>query len=83
MQAHDEPQYKNTNEPQLLDCVYLQPMYNSQGSHKLLHLQTNKVVKRRNLTKKMITQSINKQVHALVILDDMQQGFKKQIWQAT
>jgi hypothetical protein len=41
-------------------------MDNAQGGHELLHLQTNKVVKRRNLTKIPITPSIIKQVHALL-----------------
>ena len=38
VQAYDEPQHNNTNSPQPLDYVYLQPMDNDQGGHKLLHL---------------------------------------------
>jgi hypothetical protein len=34
-----------------------------------LHLQTNKVVKRRNLTKIQIPPNIIKQIHALAVLD--------------
>jgi hypothetical protein len=49
---------------------------NAQGGHELLHLQTNKVVKRRNLTKVPITPSIVKQVHALAELDKMPRGLK-------
>jgi hypothetical protein len=46
------------------------------GGHELLHLQTSKVVKRRNLTKISITPSIIKQVHALAELEEMPQGLK-------
>ena len=51
-------------------------MGNAQGAHCLLHLQTNKVVKRRNLTKIPIMSSIIKQVHALATLDNMAQELK-------
>jgi hypothetical protein len=51
-------------------------MDNAQGGHELLHLQTNKVVKRRNLTKIPITPSIIKQVHALAELEEMPRGLK-------
>jgi hypothetical protein len=78
VQAHDEPPQTNTNAPRSLDCIYLRPMDNAQGGHELLHLQTNKVVKRRKLTKIPITPSIIKQVHALAVLDDMPEGLKIQ-----
>jgi hypothetical protein len=51
-------------------------MDNAQGGHELLHLQTNKVVKRRQLTKVPITPSIINQVHALAVLDGMPEGLK-------
>ena len=51
-------------------------MVNSQGSHELLHLQTNKVVKRQKMKKIPITQSILKQVYTLATLDDMPQELK-------
>ena len=76
MQAHDEPPHTNTNASRSLDCIYLRPMDNAQGGHELLHLQTNKVVKRRKLTKIPITPSIIKQVHALAVLDGMPEGLK-------
>jgi hypothetical protein len=76
LQAHDEPNHTNTNAPRSLDCIYLRPMDNAQGGHELLHLQTNCVVKRRNLTKIPITPSIIKQVHALAELDGMPLGLK-------
>jgi hypothetical protein len=54
-------------------------MDNAQGGHELLHLQTNKVVKRRKHTKIPITPSIIKQVHALAVLDEMPEGFIKKL----
>ncbi len=51
-------------------------MDNAQGGHELLHLQTNRVVKRRTMTKIPITPSIIKQVHALAVLDEMPEGLK-------
>ena len=71
--SHGKPHHKNTNAPRSLYWVYLRPLGNAQGGHTLLHLYTNKVVKRQNLTKIPITPSIIKQVHALVTLDDMLQ----------
>ena len=76
VQAHDEPPQTNTNAARSLDCIYLRPMDNAQGGHELLHLQTNKVVKRRQLTKIPITPSIINQVHALAVLDGMPEGLK-------
>ena len=51
-------------------------MENFQWGQKLLHLQTNKVVKWRNLTKIPIKPRIIKEVHALSTLDNMPQGLK-------
>jgi hypothetical protein len=51
-------------------------MDNAQGGHELLHLQTNKILKSRNLTKVPITPSIIKQVHALAEMDEMPRGLK-------
>ena len=76
VQAHEEPTHTNTNAPRSLDCIYLRPMDNAQGGHELLHLQTNKIVKRSNLTKIPITPSIIKQVHALAELEEMPKGLK-------
>ena len=76
VQAHDEPNHTNTNAPRSLDCIYLRPMDNAQGGHEVLHLQTNKVIKRRKLTKVPMPPSIIKQVHALAALDNMPQGLK-------
>jgi hypothetical protein len=74
--AHDEPQPSNTNAPRALDCIYLRPLDSAQGGHELLHLQTNDVVKRRKLTKAVVTPSVIKMVHKLAELDGMPKGLK-------
>jgi hypothetical protein len=76
VQAHEGPKHSNTNAPRSMDCIYLRPMDNAQGEHELLHLQTNKIVKRSNLTKIPITPSIIKQVHALAELNEMPADLK-------
>jgi hypothetical protein len=76
VQAHDESDHTNTNAPRSLDCIYLRPMDNVQGGHELLHLQINRFVKRRTMTKIPINPSIIKQVHALAVLDEMPEGLK-------
>jgi hypothetical protein len=74
VQAHDEPDHTNTNAARSLDCIGLRPMDNAQGGHELLHLQTNRVVKRRTMTKIPITPSIIMRVQALAVLDKMRGG---------
>jgi hypothetical protein len=51
-------------------------MDNAQGGHELVHLQTNRVVKRTNLTTVPITPSIVTQVHALAELEEIPRGLK-------
>jgi hypothetical protein len=76
VQAHEEPHHTNTNASGALDSILLRRMENAQGGHELLHLQTNKIVKRSKLTKVPITPSIIKQVHVLAELDDTPRGLK-------
>jgi hypothetical protein len=74
--AH-EPQPSNTNAPRALDwCIYLRPLDSAQGGHELLHLQTHAVVKRRKLTKAVVTPSIIKMVHKRAEHDGMPKGLK-------
>ena len=74
VQAHDEPGQLNTNRPRTLDCIYLRYNANQQGGHELLHLQTNRVIIRRNVTPIPITPTIIRQVHRLAELEGMPQG---------
>jgi hypothetical protein len=74
--AHDEPKRTNTTAPRALDCIYLRAVNNIQGGHELLHLQTNAVITRRQLTKMVLTPSIIRVVHQLAKLDKMPIGLK-------
>jgi hypothetical protein len=74
--AHDEPKRTNTNAPRALDCIYLRVVDNIQGGHELLHLQTNAVITRRQLTRMVLTPSIIRMVHQLAKLDKMPKGLK-------
>lgn len=76
VQAHDEPNISNTNAPRSLDCIYLRYNDNAQGGHELLHLPTNAVLKRRNVTPVPITPAIIKQVHTLAEHEGMPAGLK-------
>jgi hypothetical protein len=76
VQAHDKPDHTNTDAPRSLDCIYLRSMDNAQRGHELLHLQTNRLVKRCTMIKIPITPSIIKQVHTLAVLDEMPEGPK-------
>ena len=49
IQAKDEPDRTNTNAPRTLDCIYLRPSNNRQVGYDLLHLQTNKIINRKNM----------------------------------
>jgi hypothetical protein len=74
--AHDEPKRTDTNAPRALDCIYLRALDGIQEGHELLHLQTNSVIKRRKLTKMVLTPSIIKMVHRFAEIDKMPKGPK-------
>jgi hypothetical protein len=76
VQAHDKLNPKNDNSPRTLDCIYLRYTDSHQGGHELLHLPTNQVITRRNITKILITKAIQDQVADLAIAEDMPQGLK-------
>jgi hypothetical protein len=76
VQAHDEPNSSNTNAPRSLDCIYLRYNENLQGGHQLLHLPTNSLITRRQVTPVPITPSVIKQVHTLAIQEQMPLGLK-------
>ena len=76
VQAHEEPKHSNTNEARSLDCIYLRYKDNLQGGHELLHLPTNSIITRRNITPVPITPAIVKQVHTLAQDEDMPVGLK-------
>jgi hypothetical protein len=45
VQAHDEPDHKNNQQPRSLDCIYMRYNDNDQGGHELLDLAPEKLIK--------------------------------------
>jgi len=76
VQAHDEPTIKNQNNARTLDCIYLRYNDNVQGGHELLHLPTNHVIKRRQVTPVPITPAIIKQVDTIAMQEAVPAGLK-------
>ena len=74
--GHNEPNPTNTQAGRALDCLYLRYTSSHQGGHELLHLATNKIINRRNVTKIPITEAIIQRVHNLARLENMQKGLK-------
>ena len=58
VQAHTEPEPKNTQHPRTIDCIYLRYVDNAQGGHHLLDLRTRRTIKRRTVTTVTITQNL-------------------------
>jgi hypothetical protein len=58
VQAHDEPEPKNSLQERTLSCIYLRSLNNQQGGHELLHLGTWKVITRRNVTVSPMPKSV-------------------------
>jgi hypothetical protein len=44
VQAHTEPDPKNTQHPRTLDCIYLRYVDDNQGGHHLLDLRTGHTI---------------------------------------
>ncbi|KAG7349565.1 hypothetical protein IV203_012162 [Nitzschia inconspicua] len=66
VQALNEPDPSNTNAPRTLDCIYLRyTPDNDQGGHELLHLATNRIITRRQVTPIPLTPAAIQAVHTL------------------
>jgi len=76
VQAHDEPTPSNTNAARTSDCIYLRNRDSHQGGHELLHLPTNRVIIRRNITSTPITSAVIDQVSRLAASENMPTGLK-------
>jgi hypothetical protein len=76
VQAYNKPNPKNDNSPRTLDCIYLRYTDSHQGGHELLHLPTNQVIARRNITMILITKAIQDQVAELAKAEEMPEGLK-------
>lgn len=76
VQAHHEPDIKNTQHPRTLDCIYLRYVDNDQGGHNLLDIRTGHTIKRRTVTIIPITKNVIELVHNMAENDNMRDGLK-------
>ncbi|KAG7373398.1 reverse transcriptase RNA-dependent DNA polymerase [Nitzschia inconspicua] len=76
VQAVNEPDPSNTNAPRTLDCIYLRYTDNDQGGHELLHLATNRIITRRQVTPIPLTPAAIQAVHTLAENQGMPRGLK-------
>jgi hypothetical protein len=76
VQAHNEPDPKNTQHPRTLDCIYLRYVDNDQGGHHLLDLRTGRTIKRRTITTVPITQNVIDLVHKMAENDKIKEGLQ-------
>jgi hypothetical protein len=76
VQAHNEPNFKNSQQPRAIDCIYLRYIDNIQGGHHLLDLNTGYTIKRRSITQVPITNNIIGLVHKLADADGIKEGLK-------
>jgi hypothetical protein len=65
VQAHTEPEPRNSQLPRTLDCIYLRYTDNEQGGHTLLDLRSGRLITRRNITAIPITQRVIDMVHKM------------------
>ena len=76
VQAHDKPDPLNTTAARTLDGIYLQYTDSHQGGHEILHLPTNRIITRQNITELPINPGIVKQVNRLAKQENMAKGLK-------
>jgi hypothetical protein len=76
VQAHNEPNFKNSQQPRAIDCIYLRYIDNIQGGHHLLDLNTGYTIKRRSITQVPITNNIIGLVHKLADANGIKEGLK-------
>ena len=66
VQAHDEPQPTNTQEPRTIDSIYLRPLPNG---HEVYTLDTQEVIERRRLTPQPVTPAVIALVNSIAVKD--------------
>ena len=76
VQAHDEPNFKNSQQPRAIDCIYLRYTDNIQGGHELLDLHTGYIIKRRSITQVPTTKNVINLVHKSAEADGIKDGLK-------
>jgi hypothetical protein len=69
MLAHDEPNPTNLTAPRALDGIYMRPLSNAHGGHKILNLETKQIIVHRNISVVPITPDVVKAVEALAKRD--------------
>ena len=55
VQVNQENNPANTNYPQTIDAIYLRPMSNKQGGHKLMNLPTGRVINQNRVWEQSVT----------------------------
>jgi hypothetical protein len=76
VQAHNEPNIKNTQHPRTIAFIFLRYVDNDQGGHHLLDLRTGCTLTRRTVTMIPITQNIIDLVLDMANNDKMPDGIK-------
>lgn len=71
VQAHDEPEPRNSQHARTIDCIYLRPLANAQGGHELLNLVSGRVITRRKVTVIPMTRRIIELVEDMAQTDGM------------
>jgi hypothetical protein len=69
VQAHHEPNFKNSQQPQSIDCIYLRYVDNMQGGNHLLDLNTGHSIKRRAITQVPIIRNIIELAHKMATVE--------------
>ena len=71
VQAHEDLNPKNTQDPRTLDCIYLRPTDSDQVGHEVLNLATGQPITRHVVTPVPITATIINAVEALAAKEGM------------
>jgi hypothetical protein len=56
VQANNEPHPTSTNALHSIDCIYLRPVSNIQGGHKMMDLHTRRVITKRRIMETPLTE---------------------------
>ena len=79
IQAYNENNPMNTMKERAIDCIYLRPTTSWQGGHELLHIKTNKIIIRKNITELPITQNIINQIEQTAAEENMPIHFNSKL----
>jgi len=65
VQGSNDPKPSNTNAPRTMECIYLGPVRNKQGGHKLMDLSTGKMITRRRVKELPMTDIVIRAVEQM------------------